>query len=58
MYCKDCKHRNEKGLCESDKIQEDYGHEDTTDMLVYPYLEGGYFEVGPKFGCVHFLENT
>jgi hypothetical protein len=34
------------------RLEDDNGEE--KDMLVYPYLEGGWFWVGPLFGCVHF----
>lgn len=62
MYCKDCKYKEEVKhhvrsgyICSNDKaIDEDYGQEDMTAMLIYPYQEGGSFYVGPKFGCVHF----
>jgi hypothetical protein len=27
-----------------------------TDLLIYSYDEGGYFETGPDFGCVHHRE--
>lgn len=42
------------GLCMSGKMTEDVTGEYTPDMLVYPYAKGGYFWVGPKFGCVHY----
>lgn len=63
MYCKDCKYRQNRtshgneAICTNNKITEaDFfsSNEDTSDMLVYPYTEGGYFKVGPYFGCVHF----
>lgn len=56
MYCKDCKSRDSKGRCLSEKIDEDHGcsDEEKVDMLVYSYTEGGSFRVGDKFGCIHF----
>jgi hypothetical protein len=55
MHCKDCKY-NVKHICTNDKLSEDGGFtkEEKTDMLIYSYLEGGTFEVGDLFGCVHF----
>lgn len=41
------------GICESEKLTEDWGGEHGADMLVYPYTEGGHFWTGPEFGCVH-----
>ena len=55
-YCETCKYRNEDGWCEHPKLrQERYGNiEMEDDELVYPNnYEGGWFWVGPKFGCVH-----
>ena len=55
-YCETCKYRNEDGYCEHPKLrQERYGTlEMEDDELVYPNnYEGGWFWVGPKFGCVH-----
>lgn len=63
MKCKDCKYRKEweifgalKMICMSDKLQEEFGQDDSArdDMLIYAYQEGGYFEVGANFGCIHF----
>lgn len=58
MYCKDCKHRDNRGHCRSDKLDEDYWYDDEykKDMLIYSYTEGGRFWVGEYFGCVHFSE--
>ena len=62
--CKNCTYWNIEGnkksvgLCTSDKLSEDYyiiGHP-ADDMLIYPYVEGGWFETGPNFGCVHWME--
>jgi len=53
MYCKDCKF-NKGGDCVSEKIGERSGDDDTDDQLIYSYDEGGGFEVGDYFGCVHF----
>ena len=57
--CESCKFRDKSGRCQSEKLQEDYGHSDEKkiDMLIYDYNEGGGFWVGPKFGCVHHEEN-
>ena len=55
-YCENCIWRiNEK--CTNSKIQEDYSFldEEKEDMMLYSYTEGGYFWVGPKFGCVHHV---
>lgn len=54
-YCETCKYRNEDGWCEHPKLREErYGNLETEDdELVYSYYEGGWFWVGPKFGCVH-----
>lgn len=54
-YCETCKYRNEDGWCEHPKLREErYGDLETEDdELVYSYYEGGWFWVGPKFGCVH-----
>ena len=52
--CETCKYRD-NGYCISTKISEDFGQqkEEAEDMLIYSYSEGGSFQVGPKFGCVH-----
>ena len=55
-YCETCKYRNEDGWCGHPKLrQERYGNiEMEDDELVYPNnYEGGWFWVGPKFGCMH-----
>jgi hypothetical protein len=62
MHCKDCKYRTLKPqrkalyICTNNKLSEDGGFtdEEKTDMLIYNYLEGGTFEVGELFGCIHF----
>ena len=57
MLCKDCKHRSDKRHCENDSaMSEDYnqGFGDNDNMMIYPYVESGWFEVGDNFGCVHF----
>lgn len=59
--CKNCKHRNKLRRCENnEKIYEndvpDKGIKD--DSLSYSYIEGGYFEVGDNFGCVHFTAKS
>lgn len=58
--CGKCSFRDSDGYCRSEKLSEDYGSciGDRSDMLVYPYMEGGRFWVGPKFGCVHFRPNA
>jgi hypothetical protein len=53
MHCKNC-NNNIDGRCVSDKIAEDLGQDDQTDMLLYDYNESGGFSVGDNFGCVHF----
>ena len=52
------KELDEAMVCDSGKIQEvgvfgDYPA-GRSEMLIYPYHEGGYFETGQNFGCVHF----
>ncbi len=59
--CKTCKWRQEKPpthVCTSPKIGErgqfhNADPEDMQDVLIYSYDEGGFFWVGPDFGCVH-----
>jgi hypothetical protein len=41
------------GLCQSEKLTEDYYQGHGADMLIYPYMEGGEFWTGADFGCVH-----
>lgn len=44
------------GVCnKEDKLFErgQYLDEFPSDVLTYPYQEGGSFWVGPNFGCVH-----
>ena len=57
-YCGECLHRNAEGNCQSEKLIEDWcgakQDQNSGDMLIYPYAEGGWFWVGEKFGCVHF----
>ncbi len=55
--CKTCIHRATDGYCQSGKLVEDTGCDmsDSSDLLVYPYCEGGGFWVGPNFGCVHHV---
>lgn len=60
MYCKDCEHRNKNRACLCDRIGEctevkDNGKDDT---LEYCYNEGGCFEAGDYFGCVHFKKRS
>jgi len=67
--CKTCEHWKEDelkwftprlghGTCQSDKIAENEGQKQTQDMLIYSYSEGGYFETGPDFGCVHHRQKN
>ena len=59
MHCKDCRfyeHGNIvfRGTCLN---REKLGERLTDDdALSYPYEEGGWFEPGPLFGCIHFIE--
>jgi hypothetical protein len=41
------------GLCQSEKLNEDWGQSYGADMLIYEFGEGGGFWTGPDFGCVH-----
>jgi hypothetical protein len=62
MYCKDCFHSSfddnlsfRPRICCSPK----FGNEGETDKslndtIEYSYDEGGCFEVGDNFGCIHF----
>lgn len=56
--CRTCKHRDERGDCNCEKLAEDHyqSEEAKADMLIYDYNEGGGFWVGPNFGCVHHIE--
>lgn len=58
--CQTCRFRHANGYCTSPKITEDCGHseEESRDMLLHTYHEGGYFWVGPDFGCVHHEKGT
>jgi len=47
MVC-GCPKLTEPGFCDSE----------LTDQLIYSYDEGGYFETGPDFGCVHHSDKT
>lgn len=55
VRCKDCKWRDEVECCTHEKISEaKFGvGVDCEDSLIYPCNEGGFFWVGPEFGCVH-----
>lgn len=58
-FCKDCVWRKENRRCSNSHIDEDYGIKSEEDnMLVYSYDEGGSFEAGDNFGCVHFKEQS
>ena len=62
MYCKDCAHRDKDRTCRCDKINENEStfiandRANTDDELRYSYHEGGWFEAGDNFGCVHFKQ--
>ena len=67
--CKTCKHRGRKSdgiliadprVCMFTKIGEDWGQMDETkdDCLKYSYTEGGSFDVGDNFGCIHHEVKT
>jgi hypothetical protein len=60
MRCKTCKWWKPAVVvgtyCECPKIREDWGGECGDDELVYDYSEGGGFQTGPNFGCVHHEE--
>ena len=45
----------EGGYCENEgKIIEGEPYDEhPQDVMIYSYQEGGYFWVGPNFGCVH-----
>ena len=61
--CKDCIYR-ENYLCQHPKIGENLvtglypEREKEQDFLSYSYNEGGVFEVGDLFGCVHFRKKV
>ena len=57
--CKNCQWRGtEKNPrnCQCPKIHEKWSGEENIndDCMAYSYDEGGWFEVGDNFGCVHF----
>ena len=60
MNCKDCKFREDDFYCVHPKIGEALINsfypekEKDQDFLSYSYDEGGGFQVGNYFGCVHF----
>jgi hypothetical protein len=54
MYCKDCKWRDASRWCQNKKLTDDSTLKDDSDILLYEFMEGGGFWVGPLFGCVHF----
>jgi hypothetical protein len=67
--CKTCEHWVKEtewtiatfgGICVSPKLAEDadYPGVRKDDMLIYSYYEGGYFETGPDFGCVHHTQKN
>jgi hypothetical protein len=45
-----CKNDGKIGECLCSK------NKDNIDQLSYSYNEGGAFQTGPMFGCVHFKE--
>jgi hypothetical protein len=48
-------HKKDGGYCHSDCIGEDESPDCYTEYsLVYPFMEGGKFWTGPKFGCVNW----
>ena len=53
-YCETCMF-NVGGYCTNVKLNDGFRFtdEESQDMLIYSYEEGGAFWVGPKFGCVH-----
>ena len=56
-YCKDCEWRDEYRYCMNrEKLDENWhqGFGENDDRLIYSYQEGGVFQVGDNFGCVHF----
>jgi hypothetical protein len=56
--CSRCYWRNREKFCTNEKIN-DYGGISpiAIDELRYSYHEGGGFEVGDNFGCVHFKDD-
>jgi hypothetical protein len=46
-------YNDDKGGCENPKLH-DKRYSRARDELAYSYDEGGWFEVGPDFGCVHW----
>ena len=64
-FCETCQYRSEHEHCTNIKLGEDFyvslTDDEKNDMLIYPYFDGsgrrlydgGWFWVGPKFGCVH-----
>ena len=55
MYCKECAFWENRICNNENKIREDLfvEKEELVDEMVYPYDEGGVFQTGPLFGCVH-----
>ena len=47
---KHCQNKDKigKGIC--------WDEDKNVDQLSYSYNEGGVFQTGPMFGCVHFKE--
>lgn len=59
MHCKDCVF-HVKGNCLNPHLtDEEYNPDfDKTVGLKYSYDEGGWFEVGEYFGCIHFKDKN
>lgn len=57
-HCKNCRWWENSECTNRVKIGEpmsiDADISGLTDQLCYSYDEGGYFDTGPEFGCVHF----
>ena len=56
MHCKDCDWWKNKHCLNKEKIGENicWDEDKNIDQLSYQYNEGGSFQTGPMFGCVHF----
>jgi len=60
MYCRDCDWWK-GGTCYNEKKTGEalcWSGTDNIDQLSYSYYEGGRFDTGPMFGCVHFKTNA
>jgi hypothetical protein len=60
--CSSCKWWEDSFCANWNKIKENEGKEDSvsknTDRLIYTYHEGGGFQTGPNFGCVHHKDQN